>query len=168
MLAGVSHDLRTPLTRIEAGTRLLGDGEDIQALKSDVVEMQQMVEGLSLLRPRRGHESPQVVDLIGLLEDTVATGRRDGAQISLIGPEELHVAVRKDAFRRCVMNLITNAARYGGHVWVTLLPQRGAVEIMIDDDWPGIPEPFARGGVSAHSSASKPRATARPAGSAWA
>ena len=142
MLAGVSHDLRTPLTRMKLELELLGDNEDIEALKSDVVEMQQMVEGYLAFARGEGNETPQVVDLIALLEDAVATGRRDGTQISLIGPEELHVAVRRDALRRCVMNLITNAARYGGHVWVTALPQRGSIEIMIDDDGPGIPEPL--------------------------
>jgi two-component system osmolarity sensor histidine kinase EnvZ len=76
------------------------------------------------------------------LEDAVATCRRDGTQISLITPDELHVPVRKDAFRRCIMNLVSNAARYGGHVWVTAVPNRLAVEIMIDDDGPGIPEPL--------------------------
>jgi two-component system osmolarity sensor histidine kinase EnvZ len=140
MLAGVSHDLRTPLTRMKLELELLGDGEDIQALKSDVAEMQQMVEGYLAFARGEGNEAPQVTDLVALLDDMVATGRRDGAQISLIAPEELHVAVRKDAFRRCVMNLITNAARYGGHVWVTVLPHRGAIDIMIDDDGPGIPE----------------------------
>jgi len=140
MLAGVSHDLRTPLTRMKLELELLGDGEDIQALKSDVAEMQQMVEGYLSFARGEGNEAPQVTDLVGLLEDAAATSRRDGAQISLITPEELHVAVRKDALRRCIINLVGNAARYGGHVWVTVLPQRGAVEIMVDDDGPGIPQ----------------------------
>ncbi|MEA2756450.1 MAG: two-component system, OmpR family, osmolarity sensor histidine kinase EnvZ [Aliidongia sp.] len=140
MLAGVSHDLRTPLTRMKLELELLGDGEDIQALKSDVVEMQQMIEGYLSFARGEGNEAPQVTDLVALLEDAVATSRRDGAPISLIVPSELHVAVRRDAFRRCIINLIGNAARYGGHVWVTVLPQRGAVDIMVDDDGPGIPE----------------------------
>jgi two-component system osmolarity sensor histidine kinase EnvZ len=140
MLAGVSHDLRTPLTRMRLELELLGDGEDIQALKSDVDEMQQMVEGYLSFARGEGNEAPQVVDLVSLLEDVVATARRDGAPISLSAPEELHVAVRRDALRRCILNLIGNAARYGGHVWVTLLPGRGAVDIMVDDDGPGIPE----------------------------
>jgi|HubBroStandDraft_1064217.scaffolds.fasta_scaffold00266_23 two-component system osmolarity sensor histidine kinase EnvZ len=139
MLAGVSHDLRTPLTRMKLELELLGEGEDIQALKSDVVEMQQMVEGYLSFARGEGNEVPQPTDLVGLLEDAVATSRRDGAQISLITPESLHVAVRRDALRRCVVNLIGNAARYGGHVWVTVLPERGSVEIMVDDDGPGIP-----------------------------
>jgi two-component system osmolarity sensor histidine kinase EnvZ len=142
MLAGVSHDLRTPLTRMKLELELLGDGEDIHGLKSDVSEMQQMIEGYLSFARGEGNEAPQVVDLVGLLEDAVATCRRDGTQISLITPDELHVPVRKDAFRRCIMNLVSNAARYGGHVWVTAVPNRLAVEIMIDDDGPGIPEPL--------------------------
>jgi two-component system osmolarity sensor histidine kinase EnvZ len=142
MLAGVSHDLRTPLTRMRLELELLGDGEDIQALKSDVVEMQQMVEGYLAFARGEGNEVPQVIDLVALLEDVVATGRRDGAQITLSAPETLPVAMRRDALRRCILNLVGNAARYGGHVWVTLLPGRHAVEIMVDDDGPGIPEPL--------------------------
>jgi two-component system osmolarity sensor histidine kinase EnvZ len=140
MLAGVSHDLRTPLTRMKLELELLGDGEDIQALKSDVAEMQQMVEGYLAFARGEGNETPQPCDLVGLLEDAVATSRRDGAQISLITPEELHLSVRRDSLRRCITNLIGNAQRYGGHVWVTMLPQRAAVDIMVDDDGPGIPE----------------------------
>jgi two-component system, OmpR family, osmolarity sensor histidine kinase EnvZ len=84
MLAGVSHDLRTPLTRMKLELELLGDGEDIQALKSDVVEMQQMVEGYLSFARGEGNEAPQVTDLVALLTDAVTTSRRDGVQISLI------------------------------------------------------------------------------------
>jgi two-component system osmolarity sensor histidine kinase EnvZ len=104
--------------------------------------MQQMVEGYLAFARGEGNEVPQVTDLVALLEDVVATGRRDGAQITLSAPEALPVAMRRDALRRCILNLVGNAARYGGHVWVTLLPGRHAVEIMVDDDGPGIPEPL--------------------------
>jgi two-component system, OmpR family, osmolarity sensor histidine kinase EnvZ len=140
MLAGVSHDLRTPLTRMKLELELLGDDEDIQSLKSDVAEMQQMVEGYLAFARGEGNEAPQPSDLVALLEDSVASGRRDGAQISLITPTELHVAVRRDALKRCIANLIGNAQRYGGHVWLTVLPEPKSVEIMVDDDGPGIPE----------------------------
>jgi two-component system osmolarity sensor histidine kinase EnvZ len=140
MLAGVSHDLRTPLTRMKLELELLGEGEEVQGLKADVEEMRQMVEGYLAFARGEGNEAPEVADLVELLDDAVATARREGTQISLIGPPELHLPVRRDAFRRCVMNLIGNAARYGGHVWVTVVAGPGAIDVMIDDDGPGIPE----------------------------
>jgi two-component system osmolarity sensor histidine kinase EnvZ len=140
MLAGVSHDLRTPLTRMKLELELLGDGEEIRGLKADVVEMQQMLDGYLSFARGEGNESPEVVDLAELVAETVATARRGGVPIELTSPEELHVPVRRDAFRRCLMNLISNATRYGQHVSVSVIAERGAVDIVVDDDGPGIPE----------------------------
>ena len=140
MLAGVSHDLRTPLTRMKLELELLGDVEEVQGLRGDVAEMQQMIEGYLAFARGEGNEPPAIADLMDFLAELVATARRDGSEISLIGPEELHVPIRRDAFRRCVMNLVGNASRYGGHVWLTVMPTTSTVEMMVDDDGPGIPE----------------------------
>ena len=140
MLAGVSHDLRTPLTRMKLELELLGDAEEVQGLRGDVSEMQQMIEGYLAFARGEGNEQPIVLDLVEFLQEAVATSRRGGTEISLISPKELHVPIRRDAFRRCLMNLIGNANRYGGHVWLTVVPTQGTVEMMIDDDGPGIPE----------------------------
>jgi two-component system osmolarity sensor histidine kinase EnvZ len=140
MLAGVSHDLRTPLTRMKLELELLGDSEDVVGLKADIVEMEQMIEGYLSFARGEGNEAPLVTDIVASLEDAVATARRDGSRISLAAPAELHIPVRRDAFRRCIMNLIGNAVRYGGGVWVSLEPKRRSVEILVDDDGPGIPE----------------------------
>ncbi|MDB5364019.1 MAG: ATPase [Rhodospirillales bacterium] len=140
MLAGVSHDLRTPLTRMKLELELLGDAEEVQGLRGDVAEMQQMIEGYLAFARGEGNEQPTVVDLMEFLQEAVATSRRGGTEISLIGPKELHVPIRRDALRRCLMNLIDNANRYGGHVWLTVVPTQSGVEMMIDDDGPGIPE----------------------------
>ena len=139
MLAGVSHDLRTPLTRMKLELELLDETEEIIGLKSDVSEMQQMVEGYLSFARGEGNEAQQVANVVELLEDVVSAARRGGTEISLATPEELYVPVRRDGFRRCIVNLVSNAARYGGHVWITLVADRTAVEIMIDDDGPGIP-----------------------------
>jgi two-component system osmolarity sensor histidine kinase EnvZ len=139
MLAGVSHDLRTPLTRMKLELELLDETEEITGLKSDVSEMQQMIEGYLSFARGEGNEAQQVANIVELLEDVVSAARRGGADISLATPEELYVPVRRDGFRRCIVNLVSNAARYGGHVWITLVSDRTAVEIMIDDDGPGIP-----------------------------
>ncbi|HVJ54644.1 MAG TPA: ATP-binding protein [Aliidongia sp.] len=139
MLAGVSHDLRTPLTRMKLELELLDETEEIVGLKSDVSEMQQMIEGYLSFARGEGNEAQQVVNIVELLEELVAAARRGGAEISLAAPDELYVPVRRDSFRRCIVNLVGNAERYGGHVWITLVADRAAVELMIDDDGPGIP-----------------------------
>ncbi|HLY58674.1 MAG TPA: ATP-binding protein [Stellaceae bacterium] len=140
MLAGVSHDLRSPLTRMKLELALLGDGEEIQGLRSDVAEMEQMVEGYLAFVRGEGDEPPQVTDLVELIGDAAAAARRGGGAIELILPAELHVPIRRDAFRRCLMNLISNAVRHARNVWVAVVADRRAVDITVDDDGPGIPE----------------------------
>jgi two-component system osmolarity sensor histidine kinase EnvZ len=140
MLAGVSHDLRTPLTRMKLELEMLGGAEEVEELKSDVAEMERMVEGYLDFARGEGSEQPQVVDLVELLNTAAANARRAGTEISVSAPDEFHLAVRPDAIRRSIANLVGNAARYGRHVWVTALPDSDGVDIMVDDDGPGIPE----------------------------
>jgi two-component system osmolarity sensor histidine kinase EnvZ len=140
MLAGVSHDLRTPLTRMKLELELLGDVEETQGLKADVAEMERMVAGYLDFVRGEGTEAPRVTDLMAVLRTVAANAQRTGAEISLSGPEELHLPLRQDAVQRAITNLVGNAARYGSHVWITVLAGRMMVDIMVDDDGPGIPE----------------------------
>jgi two-component system osmolarity sensor histidine kinase EnvZ len=139
MLAGVSHDLRTPLTRMKLALELVGDGLAVDELRSDVTDMEKMVQGYLDFARGEGSEVPIEVDLSGFLEEVVAASRRDGMSISLTAPAEYSLLLRPNAMKRCIGNLVSNARRHGSHVWLTALPGRGAVDIMIDDDGPGIP-----------------------------
>ncbi|HEX3501658.1 MAG TPA: ATP-binding protein [Stellaceae bacterium] len=139
MLAGVSHDLRTPLTRMKLAIELIGDGAATEELKSDVSEMETMVQGYLDFARGEGTEVPIEVDLHAFLEEIVAAVRRDGQSISLTAPVDYRVLLRPNAMKRCIGNLVGNACRHGSHVWLTALPGRGAIDIMIDDDGPGIP-----------------------------
>jgi two-component system, OmpR family, osmolarity sensor histidine kinase EnvZ len=139
MLAGISHDLRTPLTRMRLELELLGDSEDVRGLAADVAEMLKMVEAYLGFARGEGDEQAQMTDLMRLIFDTAANARREGAEIALAGPETLEAAIRPEALRRCIANLIGNASRHGGHVWVTVIAGR-TIDIIIDDDGPGIPE----------------------------
>ena len=139
MLAGISHDLRTPLTRMRLELELLGDSEDVRGLNSDVAEMLKMVEAYLGFARGEGDEQAQLTDLMRLIGDAIAAARRDGAEIALAGPATLEIPVRPDALRRCLANLLSNAARHGRHVWVTVTAAR-TIDIIIDDDGPGIPE----------------------------
>jgi two-component system osmolarity sensor histidine kinase EnvZ len=139
MLAGVSHDLRTPLTRMKLALELVGDGLAVEELRSDVTDMEKMVQGYLDFARGEGSEVPIEVDLSGFLEEIVAASRRDGMSISLTAPTEYSLLLRPNAIKRCIGNLVNNAQRHGSHIWLTALPGRGAVDIIIDDDGPGIP-----------------------------
>jgi two-component system osmolarity sensor histidine kinase EnvZ len=139
MLAGISHDLRTPLTRMRLELELMGDSEDVHGLKTDVAEMLKMVEAYLSFARGEGDEQTQIVDVMKLLADVAATARREGSAVTLAGPDTLEIPARPEALRRCISNLIGNAARHGSHVWVTVLAGR-SIDIIVDDDGPGIPE----------------------------
>jgi len=139
MLAGISHDLRTPLTRMRLELELMRDSDEVRGLKSDVAEMLKMVEAYLSFARGEGDEQAQVTDVTRLLGDIIAGARREGIEITLAGPPALDIPVRPDALRRCLTNLIGNAARHGSHVWVTVTAGR-TIDIIVDDDGPGIPE----------------------------
>jgi two-component system osmolarity sensor histidine kinase EnvZ len=138
MLAGVSHDLRTPLTRMKLALAMLGDGPAIDELQSDVSEMEKMVQGYLEFARGEGAEAPVEADLPLLLEEIVAQNRRDNGSISLTAPPDYTMLLRPNALKRCIANLVSNARRHGSHVWLTALPARDGIDILVDDDGPGI------------------------------
>ncbi|HXP02639.1 MAG TPA: ATP-binding protein [Stellaceae bacterium] len=139
MLAGVSHDLRTPLTRMKLELELLGDNPIVAELKSDVIEMERLVQLYLDFARGEGTETPVETDIAPLIADLAATMRRQGTELSLDQPAELVVPIRPNALRRCLGNLIANGARYGTHVWLTSRAVDDGVDILVDDDGPGIP-----------------------------
>jgi two-component system osmolarity sensor histidine kinase EnvZ len=140
MLAGVSHDLRTPLTRMKLALEILGDDPVVAELKSDVVEMERMVNGYLDFARGEGTEEPVETDISLLLDDIAAAMRREGTPLSAAPGPEYAMPVRPNALRRCVGNLISNARRYGTHVWLTGVTLADGIDIIVDDDGPGIPE----------------------------
>ncbi|MDP6884272.1 MAG: ATP-binding protein, partial [Rhodospirillales bacterium] len=140
MLAGVSHDLRTPLTRMKLQLELIGDREGASELKGDVEEMEYMLEGYLAFARGEGSETPTPTSLTALLGEVVTQARRKGGVIDLHTEGEITVPVRPAAMKRCVTNLIDNALRYADHVSVRAGRRGETVEITIDDDGPGIPE----------------------------
>ena len=138
MLAGVSHDLRTPLTRMKLALELLHEDPAVEELKSDVAEMERMVHGYLDFVRGEGTELPVETDISLLLEDIAAVIRREGTSLSVATPHEYVMLVRPNALRRCIGNLIDNARRHGSHVWLTAVAVAGGIDILIDDDGPGI------------------------------
>lgn len=139
MLAGVSHDLRTPLTRMKLTLAMLPDGPDVEELRGDVADMETMIEGYLAFARGESSEQPVPTDLTPLLEELVAGARREGATISLDAEPGLFVALRPSAFKRCVGNLLSNARRHGTAVRVQAFWSGEMVEVVVDDDGPGIP-----------------------------
>jgi two-component system osmolarity sensor histidine kinase EnvZ len=140
MLAGVSHDLRTPLTRMKLELAMLGTSPEIQALRGDVGDMERMVEGYLAFARGEGTEPPVPTDVGRVLEDLVNQAKRAGHLIDLAIEAAGSVELRPTAFKRCLGNLIDNACRHGDRIQVAARHVDHAIEITIDDDGPGIPE----------------------------
>jgi two-component system, OmpR family, osmolarity sensor histidine kinase EnvZ len=139
MLAGVSHDLRTPLTRMKLALAMMGNGPEVGDLKADVAEMEKMVGGYLTFARGEGREATADTDLGGLLQDVAAAARREGAAITLETAPDLSTTLRPEAMRRALANLIGNAQRYANNIRVTAHREAEAIEIIVDDDGPGVP-----------------------------
>jgi two-component system osmolarity sensor histidine kinase EnvZ len=141
MLAGVSHDLRTPLTRMKLALAMLGDGSEIDELRDDVAEMETMIDAYLAFARGEGTEPVQPCDLTRLLGEVVVGARRAGGRVELEAPDALTLPLRINGFKRCLTNLLGNSRRYASRAWLSARRINPAViEIMLDDDGPGIPE----------------------------
>ena len=140
MLAGVSHDLRTPLTRMRLALELMTEDASIAELKFDVAAMQRMVQGYLDFARGEGEEAERDTDIVLLANQLISSLQRDGPPIFAALPERHVLPLRADATRRCLGNLIGNARRYGQHVWVTGIVARDGFDMIVDDDGPGIPD----------------------------
>jgi two-component system osmolarity sensor histidine kinase EnvZ len=140
MLAGVSHDLRTVLTRFRLQLALFEDSPELEALRNDVDEMQAMLEDYMAFA--KGGSSEEIVrvnigDILGEVKSQ-AHGAKNIMVETGIAP--LIVPLRRHAFKRAVANLVNNAARFAEHVKVTAERQDGSLSVTVEDDGPGIPE----------------------------
>ena len=140
MLAGVSHDLRTPLTRMKLQLEMLGVDKGADGLKADIAEMEHMLDGYLAFARGEGTEKPIATDLTALLEEAAAQARRKGGIVDLHTEGRLTVPLRPHAFKRCLTNLMDNAMRFADHVSVRAGKRDDAIEITVDDDGPGIPD----------------------------
>ncbi len=139
MLAGVSHDLRTILTRFKLELALLDKSPTVKALSEDVGEMQRMLEGYLAFVRGDGGEATSVTEIVGLLGTIADELSRSGHPVVLNTPASLHVALKPDAFKRCIGNLVQNAARFAKQVEITAVHDGEYLRVMVDDDGPGIP-----------------------------
>ncbi|MBM86204.1 MAG: two-component sensor histidine kinase [Rhodospirillaceae bacterium] len=140
MLAGVSHDLRTPLTRMKLQLAMLGEGPEIEDLKSDVEDMEHMVEGYLAFARGEGTEELVTANPIDLVEEAVSAERRDGSDIALrvLGAGDCITEVRSQALKRAFTNLIVNAKKFATRIEVLIKIGSDEVLVLVDDNGPGI------------------------------
>ncbi len=141
MLSGVSHDLRTPLTRLKLQLAMLPPGPDITAMQGDIAAMEKMINAYLDFARDETLEYSLRCNIIDLLQQAVSDARKQKQTIDVEWPESpIILTVRPQAIQRVFTNILDNMRLYGGKGWVTINKLSRSVEIIFDDDGPGIPE----------------------------
>lgn len=152
-LAAVSHDLRTPITRLRLRAGFLEDAEAQAKIEADLDEMEAMIAAtLAYLQGEAETEPARLTDIAAMLSTLCHAAADAGGDVAYDGPAQLVAQCRPTALRRAASNLIGNAVKYGDAVRVRLALKGGEITIGVDDDGPGIPasemdrvfEPFYR------------------------
>jgi len=144
MLSSVSHDLRTPLTRMKLTLAMAEPSQETAELERDVAEMEHMItEFLDFERTGQG-EVAAPTDPVALMEEVAEDARRKGVRVTtwsdVADADSSATDLKRVAIRRCLQNLIDNASRYGTRVELSVRVARRHVEFAVEDDGPGIPE----------------------------
>jgi signal transduction histidine kinase len=135
MMAAISHDLRTPITRLKLRAEFIEDDEQRQKILADLDEMEAMISStLAFARDDAAREAKAQTDIVGILIDLC-----DQFEASYDGPDELTMTLGANGIKRAFANLIENACKYGGGARVTLRVKDDMAEIAIEDDGPGVP-----------------------------
>ncbi len=144
MLSGVSHDLKTPLTRMKLALAVSEDTTEMREISRDVTEMEHMLAGFLAFARGEGGEASVHASPVDLAEEVAADARRNGATVSIFAqvetPERPNVDMRRRAMKRALANLVENGSRYGGTVSLSVRITRKFAEFVVEDDGPGIPE----------------------------
>lgn len=141
MLAAITHDLQTPLTRIRLRLEKVQDQELQTRLVEDLSAVQAMIrEGLDLARSLNSGEAMQRMDFDSILDSVCADATEAGQDVTLDGATNASILAQPNALRRCLVNLIDNAVKYGGYAHVSASRDHGTLLVQIKDGGPGIPE----------------------------
>lgn len=139
MLAGVSHDLRSPLTRMKLQLAMLSDSEEINALRSDVDDMQRMVDGYLAYARGQDQEPAETMNLGDVVADVVEDARRQGMTIQVALTGDLDMIGRPSGLKRCLTNLVENSRRHAKRIDIACQRRANQILVQVDDDGPGIP-----------------------------
>ena len=138
MLSGISHDLRTPLTRMKLQLAFIKDNEISKKLSDDITEMEKMLNEYLQFASLRSGETTETFDISELIENTVQ--KYEKKEIITDIPERVYLDGRKNLIKRCLNNLIDNSIKYSKNILISLKKSSNSITITIDDDGPGIPE----------------------------
>ena len=139
MLAGVSHDLRTVLTRFKLELAMLEDGPEVEAMRKDVDEMSRMLEGYLAFARGDAGERAEITDMAAFVDELGSDAERHGCRATVKFHGTPMATVRPHAFKRCLANLVANATRYADAITITGHSDHRYLTITVDDDGPGIP-----------------------------
>jgi two-component system osmolarity sensor histidine kinase EnvZ len=144
MLAGVSHDLWTPLTRMKLQAEMMGDTPDAQGLKDDINDMQRMIDAYLQFARGEGSEEMERVDLSGMITRLSQNYARQNfiVNVEFDNEQSFSTFLRPVAFERCLNNLLSNAQKYAKTAWVTLTCDESVITLSIEDDGPGVQEEY--------------------------
>jgi two-component system osmolarity sensor histidine kinase EnvZ len=142
MLAGISHDMKTPLSRMKLQLAMMPEGPDIQAMRGDITEMEYMLDEYLDFARGEGGEQSTPEDLSELVRDAAAASAgahgMESANIAVEAPGPIEIYIKRKALRRCITNLIDNALKFGRQVQVAVTRDERFARIVVDDDGPGI------------------------------
>src|SRR5689334_14556557 len=139
LLAGVSHDLRTPLTRLKLQFALMPPSAEVEDAKRDLKEMEETLDEYLAFAKGQAEEAPEQVDVAALAQEVAADTKRAGAEVEVESMGDVTTPGRARGLKRCVANLIDNAAAHGDRVRVGVNGEERAVTVIVDDNGPGIP-----------------------------
>ena len=138
MLSGISHDLRTPLTRIKLQLSFIKDQNIAKKLSDDVQDMEKMLNEYLQFASTRSVEKTEKFDITDLIENTVK--KYENKNINLELTNAVYINGRKNLIERCINNLIDNSIKYSNSINIQLTRSSNSLTIIIDDDGPGIPK----------------------------
>lgn len=141
MLAAISHDLRTPITRLRLRAEFVEDDQERERMLGDLAEMEAMISAtLAFARDDAANEPVSYIDVAAVLASLCADQASTGSDVTYSGPDSFELVARPIALKRAVNNIVDNAVKYGKCARLTFQPAADEVYIYVDDEGPGISE----------------------------
>ena len=135
MLSGISHDLKTPLTRLKLQIELLNKNKKLNSLKDEITEMEKMINEYLEFASNQYSQPLEKFDIIELIQNLI--GKSFKKNIKIKSPKNLIFSGRKNLVRRCIANIINNSQKYSENISITCKKIKKTIQINIDDDGPG-------------------------------
>jgi two-component system osmolarity sensor histidine kinase EnvZ len=136
MLSGISHDLKTPLTRLKLQIELLNKNQKLNSLKEEITEMEKMINEYLDFASNQYSQPIENFNIIQLIQNLIDKSFKKNIRIK--SPKNLVFSGRKNLIRRCIANLINNSQKYAENILITCKKMKTTIQINIDDDGPGI------------------------------